>query len=70
MKCPQCHGEANKIPWHQGTSGDKGGAVRSSISLHRGHPVLGLAGVAWLGVKMAFSTAWRCSKCSHEWRTW
>jgi hypothetical protein len=69
MTCPKCGGEAKKIPWDQGTDAEKSGAVRLRAGLHAGAALAAIQG-AWLLTKAALSTAWRCSKCNHQWRIW
>jgi hypothetical protein len=70
MQCPECGGEATKIPWHADRPGDKTTAIGFQANQLKGHPMLALAGVGWLVTKRIISTAWRCSRCGHTWTRW
>jgi hypothetical protein len=34
------------------------------------HPLLGLGIMAFMGVKMVASKAYKCGRCGHVWRKW
>lgn len=69
MQCPMKNcsgtGEVGKFATH----GDHN-QVHAHQHFGKHHPLLGLASVAWMGVKYAFSTTYRCRKCGHIWRKW
>lgn len=69
MDCPKPHCYGTGKAGDYATELDHN-QIHATGHFGREHPLLGLASLAFMGVKLALSTTYKCQSCGHVWRKW